>query len=98
MARLAWSPGAAKNLERICEFLAEKNPGAARRAAKAIKDGAETLPAHPEIGRMFDDETPWLREWIIPFGSSAYVLLYQYDHAQATVVAIRHGKEAGFAP
>jgi plasmid stabilization system protein ParE len=97
MARLGWAPGAARNLDRLHDFLAEKSPAAAARTAQAILKGAEALTSHPEIGRLFDDTAPGLREWVIPFGNSAYVLLYEYDGGQVTVLAIRHSKEAGFA-
>ena len=96
MARLAWAPDAASSLERLHDFLAEKSPEAAARAAQAIHKGAVALSSHPEIGRLFDDTTPGLREWIIPFGNRAYVLLYEFDGVQVTVLAIRHGREAGY--
>jgi len=96
MAQLGWAPDAAWSLERLYDFLAQKNPAAAARAAQAIHKGALALLSHPEIGRPFDDATPELREWIVPFGNSAYVLLYRYDDMKVTVLAIRHGREAGY--
>jgi addiction module RelE/StbE family toxin len=96
MAELVWAPRAAQNLERLYNFLTEKNPPAAGRAVQALVKGVASLSSHPEIGRPFDNATPELREWVIPFGNSAYVLLYEYDGEQVTILAMRHGREAGY--
>jgi plasmid stabilization system protein ParE len=93
---LAWTAAAAWSLERLYDFLAKKDPESAARATRAVHKGSLALSSHPEIGRLFDDTAPDLREWIIPFGNSAYVLLYRYDEMQVTVLAIRHGREAGY--
>jgi hypothetical protein len=37
-----------------------------------------------------------IREWVIEFGQSAYVVRYGYDGKIVTIVAIRHGREVGF--
>lgn len=55
------------------------------------------LETEPEIGRPFD-ELPELRELLIPFGGSGYVVLYRYEINSDTVymLAFRHQKEAGY--
>ena len=35
------------------------------------------------------------REWVIEFGSGAYVALYHYGK-QVVILAVRHGREAGY--
>lgn len=39
---------------------------------------------------------PEFREWIIPFGHGAYVVLYRFDGQEVVLLAIRHGREAGY--
>jgi hypothetical protein len=39
---------------------------------------------------------PEYRERLIPFGSGAYLALYRYDGGTVTILAIRHGREAGY--
>jgi plasmid stabilization system protein ParE len=39
---------------------------------------------------------PEFREWIIEFGQGAYVALYHFDGRRVVVLAIRHGREAGY--
>lgn len=36
------------------------------------------------------------RERIIPFGSSGYLVLYRYDGQIVAILAVRHGREAGW--
>jgi plasmid stabilization system protein ParE len=43
-----------------------------------------------------DELPPQLREWIIEFGQGAYVILYHYDGKQVVILAVRHGREAGY--
>lgn len=97
MPRIIVTPGAARGLERCRQFLAEKNPLAARRAATAIKQQLLVLSKQPEIGRP-DPDMPELRELVIEFGDSGYIALYRYEpNLDAVfVLAIRHHKEAGY--
>ncbi len=84
--RLRWLPAAFEDIERLYEFLVEKDPSAATRAIEIILDGAEDLEDMPEIGRPMNDDTG-RRELYLPFGAEAYVLRYKLDGE--TVVIIR---------
>ena len=42
------------------------------------------------------DMPPEFREWLIDFGHSGYVVLYHFDGRQATILAVRHQREADF--
>jgi len=83
-------------LARLHAFLAPKNTGAARRAIGAIRQGVKTLGAHPEIGRPIEDMPPDFRDWFIPFAQSGYVVRYRYGGGPVVILAIRHGREAGY--
>jgi hypothetical protein len=39
---------------------------------------------------------PEFREWFVRFGDSGYVALYRYDGSLIAILAVRHGKEAGY--
>ena len=97
MPRIIITEGAAQGLERCRLFLAEKNPLAAARAARAIAQHFELLETEPEIGRPWE-ELPELRELLIPFGDSGFVALYRYEPNDNAlyVLAFRHQKEAGY--
>ena len=96
MPQLIWSPAALRDVERIYKFLAEKNPDAARRAAKAIREGMQILRDQPAAGRPMEDMEPEFREWFITFGGSGYVALYRLDAEVAVILAVRHQREAGY--
>jgi len=97
MPRLIWTPDALRGVRRCHRFLARKNPDAASRAVRAIREGMRVVAAHPGAGRPVDKMDPAFREWPIPFGDSGYVILYRLDGDSAVVLAVRHQREAGYS-
>lgn len=96
MPRLVWSEPALADVARLHAFLAPKSREAAQRAVKAIRGGVKELSRHPEIGRPVEDMLPEFREWMVEFGQGAYVALYHFDGEQIVILAVRHGREAGY--
>ena len=96
MPRLIWSQPALLDVARLHDFLAAQSRDAAKRAVKAIRQGMKALGKHPEIGRPIEELPPEFREWVIQFGHGAYIALYHYDGRQILILAIRHGREAGY--
>jgi plasmid stabilization system protein ParE len=96
MPRLKWSQPSLLDVIRLRNFLAPKSPKAARRAIKAIRQGVKALARHPEIGRPVEELPPEFREWVIEFGQGAYIALYHYDGKEIVILAVRHGREAGY--
>ncbi|MCD1587832.1 type II toxin-antitoxin system RelE/ParE family toxin [Halomonas sp. IOP_14] len=96
MPRLIWSPPALAGVQRLYRFLATKDVDSARRAMKTLRAGVKILAHQPEIGRPVDDMDPMFREWLINFGTSGYIALYRFDGETATILAVRHQKEAGY--
>ncbi len=96
MPRLKWSHAALQDIARLHNFLAPKSREAAQRAIQAIRQGIKALEKHPEIGRPIEELPTEFREWVIEFGQGAYVALYHYDRKQVVILAIRHGREAGY--
>lgn len=96
MPRLIWSPAALRDVQRLYRFLAEKNPDAAQRAVKSIRDAMKIITLQPGIGRPAEEMDPEYREWLIDFGGSGYVALYRLDGETAVILAVRHQREVGF--
>jgi plasmid stabilization system protein ParE len=94
--RLRWSQAALLDVARLYDFLVPKSHDAAQRAVRAIRQGVKALGKHPEIGRLMDEMPPEFREWIIEFGSAAYIALYRFDGKEVVILAVRHGREAGY--
>ena len=93
MANVEWLTQALADVDRLYNFLEDKNPEIAKRAAARIKHGALLLEDSPHIGRPIADETN-RRELYIAFGAGAYVLRYRLENDN-TVVVIRvwHSRE-----
>ena len=96
MSRLRWSQPALLDVARLQDFLAPKSPDAAKRAVKAVRQGVKALSTHSEIGRPLEELPLEFREWVIEFGHGAYIALYHYDGKQIVILAVRHGREAGY--
>lgn len=96
MPPLKWSPTALLDVQRLYRFLASRNPDAARKATRAIRQGVAVLTRQPGVGRPVEAMDVEFRDWIIDFGESGYVVRYRVDPHAVTVLAVRHRREAGF--
>ncbi len=94
--RVRFARAALEDLAELTEFLIEQ--GSDDDAELAIRDAVEVLKRLPFVGRPAreqDDLT--LRELIIPFGRTGYVVLYRVGPgAQVSVLAVRHQLEERF--
>lgn len=84
------SPEARGDFLRLIDFLAPKNPRAARMAAQAISHALQSLDVHAERGRGAGN----LRELSIRFGRDGYVAQYRIDPDSVIVARIFHAREA----
>jgi len=94
--QIEWLPTALRDLQRLREFLRPKNPGSARKAGAKIRKVASSLKAHPGLGVGVED-LPGFYDLIIKFGIRNYVLRYYLHDESIYIVALRHGREAGFS-
>ena len=94
MAVLIYGDGAFEDLDRIADFFAE-DPKLAEATVALIWAGVQMLADHPLVGRVVESD---LRELILSKGRTGYVVLYDYDEKDDSVVvcAIRHQREAGY--
>jgi plasmid stabilization system protein ParE len=92
--KLIVSQAAAADLARLRAFLVDKNPAAADRVSAVLIGAVQSLEIFPERGRP--SGTPSVRELIVPFGRSGYVLRYAYSSQREEIIVIRiwHGREA----
>ena len=97
MAQLIYSPQALSDLVRLTEFLLETEPAAALVTVELISEAVQVLENHPLVGWTAEHD---LRELVISRGRTGYVALYSYEeqHDTVLVLALRHQREAGYAP
>ena len=93
-----YSQSARDDLVRLYEYLLDRAATAedldlAERALAAIAGAVESLKRSPFIYRKADVD-PFLRELLVPFGSSGYVALFEIEDATTvTILAVRHQLE-----
>jgi addiction module RelE/StbE family toxin len=97
LARLIYSQRALADLERLADFLLETEPAAALETVTLISEAVQILENHPLVGRPAEHD---MRELVISRGRTGYLTLYSYEEALDVVLilAIRHQREAGYAP
>ena len=91
---IVWLPSAARDVARLRDFLQDKNPQAAQRAASRIKEAVQILRENPEAGKPVEDLVAF-RDLVIPFGNGNYVLRYREEVSRVVIVRVRHNKDKG---
>lgn len=90
MPQVVWTHPALEDLERLFQFLKDKNPESARKAALKIKSTADSLAVNPKIGKRMPDDTD-RREVAAAFGKRGYVLRYRLDDSgRAVIIRVWH--------
>jgi plasmid stabilization system protein ParE len=93
-----YSASARDDLKRLYEYLLDRAKTAedleqAERALSAITEAVDRLSRSPFVYRKAGS-SPFLRELLIPCGSSGYVALFEIEDAsRVTVLAVRHQLE-----
>ena len=90
--KLIWAKETADDIQRLIDFLIDKNPEAAAKAIQSIDEKADLLLEFPEIGPRMNDDSK-RRELIVPFGASAYVLRYCIVNDHIVILRVWHCRE-----
>lgn len=98
--KIEFSTAAAEDLERLFDFALQRELSSPTgdldipyRALQAIKNAVALLAAMPFTCRKVGP-SPFIRELVIPFGSSGYVALFEIvDSARVIIGAVRHQRE-----
>jgi plasmid stabilization system protein ParE len=92
--RVRFTPEAREDIVRLYAFLLEKDLKAAEDALEAIERGLAFLREFPFSCRKAAPHTPFLRELLIPFGTSGYVALFEIENSHTiTILAVHHQRE-----
>ena len=87
--QMRWTTPAAQDLQRITRYIHRDNPEAARRVAKAIYEGCESLASAPHMGRI--GSQPATRELI--FAPLPYIAVYRVVDSTVQILRIWHGAQ-----
>ena len=98
--KVEFSVAAAEDLEQLFDFALQREMDSQTgdldipdRAVQAIRSGMAFLRSSPFACRKAAN-SPFVRELVIPFGSTGYVALFEIvDGDTVIIVAIRHQRE-----
>ncbi|MBP2486467.1 type II toxin-antitoxin system RelE/ParE family toxin [Rhizobium leguminosarum] len=89
-----------EDLDRLADFLIERDPDLAERAINAInaiQKALMILQDFPLMARRASADDPLLRELVVPFGSAGYVILFKVmSETSVIVIAVRHHREEDY--
>jgi toxin ParE1/3/4 len=84
---IVWSPTARADLRLIEAYIAERNPRAAAKVARAILTGVQGLPRFPGFGRP--GRVPDTRELVI--SNTPYIVPYRVVGLRIDIIVVIHG-------
>ena len=96
--RVRFTREAELDLVRLYEFVLSRDGtdwAMAERALEAIRHAISGLARSPfSYRKASGGDSPFLREVVIPFGSSGYVALFEIEGSDVvTILAVRHQRE-----
>ncbi len=96
--RVRFARAALEDLEQLTAYLIEQSPERAHQMDPIVRDAVEVLRRLPFVGRPARQQNdPTLRELLVFFGTSGYILLYRVGPgALVSVLAARHQLEEKF--
>lgn len=87
MAKLRWAESAVKDLDNICNYIAEDSEEYARMFARSIIDSIETMATFPYSGRIVPElKNDMVREKVL----TNYRIIYRINDDSIEVVRIIH--------
>ncbi|RWX77281.1 type II toxin-antitoxin system RelE/ParE family toxin [Neorhizobium lilium] len=92
--QIRYTDEAIEDFDRLYDFLIAYDLNLADRAYSEIKEAIKLLEQFPFSFRKAAGGNPLLRELLVPFGASGYIVLFRIDDSDTvTVAAIRHQRE-----
>ncbi len=88
---------AREDIKRLYSFLVTRDRHAAIRAKDAIANAMKFLEEFPFSCRKASSDNSFLREMLVSFGQSGYVMLFEIEDSKTvTILAIRHQREEDY--
>lgn len=95
--KVRYNAKARADLNRLYDFLLDRDVEAAERALNAIVSAVAGLIRFPHTGRKVEHDGQQLRELPISFRRAGYVALYQLaENGDVQILAIRHQREEDY--
>lgn len=91
--RVIWAPSARRDLERIDDFLLERDPDFARKSARAAVAAGQFLSENPRAGSPVARTR---RKWLVR--GAPYLLIYRVTEGTVEILRVRHERENWRSP
>jgi len=92
MSTVIWTSAALTDVEELVVALAQVNPDAAERAAKAIRRAGDSLDINSKRGTMVQN-APGVRKLIVPFGKYGFVIHCAILGDEVVILKVYHGRQ-----
>ena len=92
MLAIVWSLRASQDLEKHYNYLALRNADAAKKAAQAILQAANSLGQNPYKGVIIEEQAG-LRKLSVFFGKYGYVIHYAIITDEIVILRVYHGNQ-----
>ena len=91
---IRYTQDALDDIGRLYDYLIAYDLDLAERAYVAMQQAIASLEIFPFSHRKAAADHPLIRELLVPFGSSGYVVLYRIESDEVlTIAAVRHQRE-----
>jgi plasmid stabilization system protein ParE len=95
--QVRFTASAKDDLRRLYTYQGLREPMLARKARETIAKGMELLEDFPFTCRKATHANPFLRELVIPFGNSGFIVLFEIEDANTvTILTVRHQRQDDF--
>ena len=92
---IVWMDSAIADLDRLREFIGDKNRNAAERISKVILEAISKVEQCPHIGKPVK-ELEFFHDFHVRFGAGGYVLRYRIFEDIIYLIHLRHYRELDF--
>ena len=89
--KVRYAPEARAHMAAIAGYIAERNPIAARRVLRRIRETIDRLRHFPQLGHV--GRVPDTHEIVVP--GLSYIVVYEVDHSrdQVVILGVFHGRQ-----
>ncbi len=87
--KIIYTERAGRDLVRLRDFIRKKNPQAAEKASRQLRENINSLLQHPNLGTVLSGKLEHIRELVAP----VYIVRYRIVEEGIVILKVWHEKE-----
>jgi plasmid stabilization system protein ParE len=91
--QIRFTDEALADMDRLYDYMIEWDLESADRSYETLLKSMKLLEVFPFSCRKARGKNAFLRELVVPFGSTGYVVLFSISSETVTIAAVRHQRE-----